>query len=80
MALPTKDVEPTTAMSENTESRLAPLLCYSCLTTFTPTRIGKPGDAIEPVLLPLWVGERVSAQDMKKSIASFLLDQEDESI
>lgn len=78
MSLPTKDIEPTTTMSENTESRLAPLLCYSCLTTFTPTRIGKPGDPIEPVLLPLWVGQRVSAQDMKKEIGSFLLDQDGE--
>lgn len=78
MSLPTKDIEPTTAMSQNTDSRLAPLLCYSCLTTFTPTRIGKSGDLIEPVLLPLWVGQRVSAQDMKKDIGSFLLDQDEE--
>ena len=77
MALPTKDFEPTTTMSENTESRLAPLLCYSCLTTFTPTRLGKQGDPVDPVLLPLWVGERVSTQDMKKSIGAFFLDQDD---
>jgi hypothetical protein len=74
MSLPTKDVEPTTAMSQSTESRMAPLLCYSCLTTFTPTRIGKA----EPVLLPLWVGERVSSHDMKKTIGSFLLDQDED--
>lgn len=79
MSLPTKGVEPSSALAESTASRLAPLLCYSCLTTFTPTRIGKPGDSIEPVMLPIWVGERVSAQDMRKEIGSFLLDQEDET-
>ena len=79
MSLPTKDAEPTTAMSRSTDSRLAPLLCYSCLTTFTPTRIGKQGDPVEPILLPLWVGQRVSAQDMKNEIGSYLLDQGHES-
>ena len=73
MSLPTKEVEPTTTMSDSTSDRLAPLLCYSCLTTFTPARIGKQADTA-PVMLPLWVGERVSAQNMKDQIGEFLLE------
>jgi cytoplasmic tRNA 2-thiolation protein 2 len=79
MSLPTKDVEPTSALANVATSSLAPLLCYSCLTTFTPTRISKPGDEVEPVMLPLWVGQRVSTQDMRKKIGSFLLDQDEEA-
>lgn len=73
MSLPTKDVEPTTALSAATSARLAPLLCYSCLTTFTPARSGKLFES-EPIMLPLWVGGRVSAQSMKQEIGEFLLD------
>lgn len=75
MSLPTKEVEPSSALSSSTSARLAPLLCYSCLTTFTPNRIGKQPDS-EPVMLPLWVGERVSAQSMKEEIGEYLLDQD----
>lgn len=75
MSLPTKDVEAASTLS--TSTRLAPLLCYSCLTTFTPARIGKQAES-EPVMLPLWVGERVSAQSMREEIGEFLLDPDGE--
>ena len=77
MSLPTKDVETSSSLSSTTSARLAPLLCYSCLTTFTPARIGKQPDS-EPVMLPLWVGERVSVQSMREEIGEFLLDQDGE--
>lgn len=78
MSLPTKDVEPASTLSAATSARLAPLLCYSCLTTFTPARIGGKQADPEPIMLPLWVSERVSSQTMKEEIGEFLLDTGDD--
>ena len=58
---------------------LAELLCYACLTTFTPTTHTKIA-AIEPVELPHWVGRSlvqsnkvVEQEEMRKEIEAFLL-------
>lgn len=71
--------------------RLAPLLCYSCLTTLTPPTIvskaktkaqtaGLNVNGDEPVLLPVWVNEGVKRRqvgrgEMKDEIKEFLIEQ-----
>lgn len=71
--------------------RLAPLLCYSCLTTLTPPTIvskakakaqtaGLNVNGDEPVLLPVWVNEGVKRRqvgrgEMKDEIKEFLIEE-----
>ncbi|WVQ97042.1 hypothetical protein IAU59_004152 [Kwoniella sp. CBS 9459] len=46
-------------------SALAPLLCYGCLTTFTPPTVGsklakaEAAAAAKPVQLPIWISENI---------------------
>lgn len=70
---------------------LAPLLCYSCLTTLTPPTIvskakakaqtaGLNVNGDEPVLLPVWVNEGVKRRQvgrgkMKDEIKEFLIEE-----
>lgn len=70
---------------------LAPLLCYSCLTTLTPPTVVSKGKAKaqtvgltvngdEPVLLPVWVNEGVKRRqvgrgEMKDEIKEFLIEE-----
>lgn len=70
---------------------LAPLLCYSCLTTLTPPTIvskakvkaqtaGLNVNGDEPVLLPVWVNEGVKRRqvgrgEMKDEIKEFLIEE-----
>ncbi|EAL21965.1 hypothetical protein CNBC1050 [Cryptococcus deneoformans B-3501A] len=70
---------------------LAPLLCYSCLTTLTPPTVvskakakaqtaGLTVNGDEPVLLPVWVNEGVKRRqmgrrEMKDEIKEFLIEE-----
>ncbi|KIR30573.1 cytoplasmic tRNA 2-thiolation protein 2 [Cryptococcus deuterogattii LA55] len=70
---------------------LAPLLCYSCLTTLTPPTVvskaktraqmaGLDVNGDEPVLLPVWVNEgvkrrQVGREKMKDEIKDFLIEE-----
>ncbi|WVQ85594.1 hypothetical protein IAT38_007760 [Cryptococcus sp. DSM 104549] len=87
-SLPTKTPPPPPRPAEHTTS-LAPLLCYSCLTTFTPqTVVVRTEETVaEPVGMPLWVGEGVGRRlggvgrpvgrkEMRGEIAEFLIDDE----
>ncbi|ODO11853.1 hypothetical protein I350_00637 [Cryptococcus amylolentus CBS 6273] len=67
-SLPTK-LNPMPASTPSTpEATLAPLLCYSCLTTFTPptvvskARLAEEGN-VENVALPLWIREGVERRN-----------------
>ncbi|KAL1405126.1 Cytoplasmic tRNA 2-thiolation protein 2 [Vanrija albida] len=66
---------------------LAPLLCYACLTMFTPlTAAQKDRPTAEPVPLPLWVGARVqerrhvTPQELRDEVAQFLIDDDEEGV
>lgn len=70
---------------------LAPLLCYSCLTTLTPPTVvskaktrtqmaGLDVNGDEPILLPVWVNEgvkrrQVGREKMKDEIKDFLIEE-----
>jgi cytoplasmic tRNA 2-thiolation protein 2 len=79
-SLPGRGSQPS-AVPVETKSALAPLLCYACLTTFTPLSAAH-NDQLkdEAVPLPLWVGERasqhapMSREDMKAQVSEFLLE------
>ncbi|OCF31919.1 hypothetical protein I317_00752 [Kwoniella heveanensis CBS 569] len=62
---------------------LAPLLCYGCLTTFTPpTVVSKAVKAeAKPVELPIWISDNIARArkevgrgEMRQQIGEFLLD------
>lgn len=64
---------------------LAPLLCYACLTTFTPAVSRRNGNVGGPVALPFWIGERVAQrrdvvgrEEMRVEIGEYLLDGGDD--
>ncbi|KAK4688458.1 cytoplasmic tRNA 2-thiolation protein 2, partial [Tremellales sp. Uapishka_1] len=72
----TEVVEPTSSSGPT----LAPLLCYACLTTFTPTAMGKEVKA-DRVQLPHWIRDgvrqrEVGRQKMKEEIGQYLLDND----
>jgi hypothetical protein len=57
------------------------MLCYSCLTTFTPSSTRKGADKGQPAYLPQWVAEsvrkrEVPREEMRAGISDFLLDEE----
>jgi hypothetical protein len=57
------------------------MLCYSCLTTFTPSSTRKGADKGQPAYLPQWVAEsvrkrEVPREEMRAGISGFLLDGE----
>lgn len=63
---------------------LAPLLCYACLTMFTPlTAAQKDRPTAKPVPLPLWVGARVQERrhvppsELRDQVAQFLIDDDE---
>lgn len=66
------------AQSQSTHSsQLAPLLCYSCLATLTPSSHAKKDQlALNDVELPIWVGRRVAVErdQMRSQVAEFLLE------
>ncbi|WVW80374.1 hypothetical protein I302_102355 [Kwoniella bestiolae CBS 10118] len=59
---------------------LAKMLCYACLTTFTPpTVVSKVARTeVVPIQLPLWVGGNVRdrRREMREEIKGFLIDEE----
>ncbi|RSH92739.1 hypothetical protein EHS25_008185 [Saitozyma podzolica] len=80
----TKSIE--SAVPDSTDDHsgsveLAPMLCYSCLTTFTPSSTRKGTDKGQPAYLPQWVAEsvrkrEVPREEMRAGISGFLLDGE----
>ncbi|OCF56639.1 hypothetical protein L486_05493 [Kwoniella mangroviensis CBS 10435] len=82
-SLPTKTLpsEDITSDGEGRES-LATMLCYACLTTFTPPTVVSKASRTEvvPVQLPYWVGGNVRdrSREMKEEIKEFLIGQDDE--
>ncbi|WVF70665.1 hypothetical protein IAT40_005458 [Kwoniella sp. CBS 6097] len=79
--------------SNSSHDHLASLLCYGCLTTFTPptvvSKVAKVQQA-KPVELPIWIseniararsasaGQQVSRGEMKEHIGEFFLDDQEE--
>ncbi|WWC88104.1 uncharacterized protein L201_003008 [Kwoniella dendrophila CBS 6074] len=76
--LVSKDVK-----DEENKDKLATLLCYACLTTFTPpTVVSKVArDEVSPIQLPYYVSNNaqyrktVGREEMKDQIKDFLIDQ-----
>lgn len=72
----------------STSAHLAPLLCYSCLTTFTPLSAAQRDRlSTDAAPLPLWIGERVderlgrdkpravTEEEMRAQVQQFLIDE-----
>ncbi|WWD18150.1 hypothetical protein CI109_102599 [Kwoniella shandongensis] len=82
-SLPTKTNPVASPSAGENTTPLAPLLCYACLTTFTPPTVNARTASTqnEPVPLPLWIGENVARQQgnvveratMKDQIKDFLI-------
>ena len=67
-----------------TEAAMAPLLCYACLTTFTPSLPRRNEIPRDPVLLPRWISEGVEwrrkefgMKDIQAEIGQYLLQEDD---
>lgn len=68
---------------EAKETELKSLLCYACLTAFTPLTAAKRDQLAADVPLPLWVGDQVarrrgvSEDEMRAQIDNFILPEDE---
>ncbi|KAK8865669.1 hypothetical protein IAR55_000814 [Kwoniella newhampshirensis] len=83
-SLLTKTNPPSLSDPKDSSTPLAPLLCYACLTTFTPSTVASRTNKNEPVPLPFWIAENVARRhgrpversQMKNTINAFLIQDE----
>ncbi|WRT65908.1 uncharacterized protein IL334_002859 [Kwoniella shivajii] len=81
-SLPTKTIADISSPDDEKNEKLATLLCYACLTTFTPPTVVAKAlrSDTEPVQLPYWIGEnvrrKVARVEMKEDIKDFLIGEE----